>query len=211
MRIIGFILAVVLGLFMSLEVFAGDKTLYLMDQSDTSETKEVVRALDEAKEGDTITLVINSFGGNMHNIRQIIKHMNSSKATIVTQCDVYCYSAGGMVLMSGDEIIIEDESDVLIHLPRYYVYGQAMLADLNDGSSRYLIDLLVDTGWGACMSNDEVIDFLNGIDIIISGENMRKRLKNGCTKTSSKFLLDTYEIFRKKPIVDSGMIPKGVD
>lgn len=101
----------------------GDITSWPWLESDVSGynlTKDI-----EALDVDTITVGINSYGGEVSEGLAIYNALKRSKAKVVTRCDGFACSAASVVFAAGDERIMNEASLLMIHNAWGYAEGDA--------------------------------------------------------------------------------------
>lgn len=84
----------------------------------------VVNAL-AGKSADVIDVYINSYGGDMFEAIAIKNYLIRRPEKIVTHIDGIAASAGSIIAMAGEEIIMPKDSEMMIHNPWTIGYGNA--------------------------------------------------------------------------------------
>lgn len=84
-----------------------------------------LKALDDASQ---ITLRVNSPGGNVYDALAIHNMLKAHPARVTARVDGIAASAASLVVMAADEIVMPENSFLLIHEPRMFAWGVA--ADL---------------------------------------------------------------------------------
>ena len=102
------------------------------DGVDAKSFHEDLKALGEV---ETITLRVNSPGGDVMDGVTIFNLLDQHPARIVAQIDGIAASAASLIVMAADEIVMPDNSFMLIHEPRSWAMGtaqdmEAVAADL---------------------------------------------------------------------------------
>lgn len=103
------------------------------DGVDAKSFHEDLKALGEV---ETITLRVNSPGGDVMDGVTIFNLLDQHPARIVAQIDGIAASAASLIVMAADEIVMPDNSFMLIHEPRSWAMGtaqdmEAVAADLS--------------------------------------------------------------------------------
>jgi ATP-dependent Clp endopeptidase proteolytic subunit ClpP len=112
---------------------------------------------------DTITVHINSYGGEVAEGLAIHNSLKSHKAKIITVCDGFACSAASIVFMAGDERIMNNASLLMIHNVWTYAAGDA--ADLRkaaeDIEKMSAVMASVYAAAGVTISDDELSKLLD--------------------------------------------------
>lgn len=144
---------------------------------------KVKKATNKLKKGDTLVLIINSPGGYvsvLYDILEIVKDKELKLRTIVNNG----YSAAGIINCHADEFIMNEDGEIMFHMPRYDTAdGMVVISDSNkyDNVDHWYYYYMFAYDIGKCyqkglITGEEVKRFLAGEDVFISGEEMQKRL-----------------------------------
>lgn len=85
---------------------------------------ELFYTLRTAAETDLIYLHINSPGGDFNTGLQIINNMLASEAHVVTVLEARAYSMAAFIFLSGDELIVHDNCQLMFHIYSGYFSGK---------------------------------------------------------------------------------------
>lgn len=102
----------------------GDIVSYKFLDSDVT-AYDLAQAIDDLSDIDTITVGINSYGGDVGQGLAIYNALKRSPAQVVTRCDGFACSAASVVFAAGDSRIMYDSSLVMIHNAWTYAEGDA--------------------------------------------------------------------------------------
>ncbi|MGB6179722.1 MAG: head maturation protease, ClpP-related, partial [Rhodococcus sp. (in: high G+C Gram-positive bacteria)] len=83
-----------------------------------------------AIDADTITIRINSPGGDVFDGIAIMNAIKAHPATVTVYVDGLAASAASFIAMAGNDIIIRRNAEMMIHDPSGFCYGNA--ADMTD-------------------------------------------------------------------------------
>ena len=95
---------------------------------ETVSAKDFDAALKALGEVSEITLRVNSPGGNVYDALAIYNMLKAHPARVTARVDGIAASAASLVVMAADEIVMPENSFLLIHEPRMLAFGAA--ADL---------------------------------------------------------------------------------
>lgn len=101
----------------------GDITSYPWMESDVSayNLSKQIADLDV----DTITVGINSYGGEVAEGLAIYNALRNHKAKVITRCDGFACSVASVIFAAGDERIMNESSMLMIHNAWTYAEGNA--------------------------------------------------------------------------------------
>ena len=77
---------------------------------------ELFYTLRSASETDLVYIHINSSGGDFNTGLQIINNIFSSNARVVTILEARAYSMAALIFLSGDELIVHDNCQLMFHI-----------------------------------------------------------------------------------------------
>ena len=102
----------------------GDIVAYPWLDSDVT-SYDLAQAIDGLSDIDTITVGINSYGGEVGQGLAIYNALKRSPAKVTTRCDGFACSAASIVFAAGDNRIMSDASLLMIHNAWAYAEGDA--------------------------------------------------------------------------------------
>lgn len=147
---------------------------------------ELIQCLDTSTEHDTITITMNSYGGETYTAFQVIDMVNKCKAKVILHVSGICASAATIITFGGkyDELYISPISSFLFHSGGTFDWGKPM--DVIDNQTFYLerLDYVFRSVYSNILTQSEIKQILNGKELWLGGdqvtdrilENERKRL-----------------------------------
>lgn len=102
----------------------GDITSWEWLDSDMS-SYTLAQRIKGLSDVDTITVGINSYGGEVSEGLAIYNALKNSPAKVVTRCDGFACSAASVVFAAGDERLMNDASLLMIHNAWTFASGDA--------------------------------------------------------------------------------------
>lgn len=92
-----------------------DIHVYIIDEiDDISNYSPELKAINSAKEGETVYVHVNTPGGSLYAAISIVNALKRCKAKTVALCDQAC-SAGTIITLSCDEVHLTDITEFMIH------------------------------------------------------------------------------------------------
>jgi len=97
--------------------------IFIFEKISDETVVRVLQDIIEAKESesDTITVYINSTGGDVDAGYAIYEALRLSGKKIITYAVNYCYSCAVLLYLSGDERYATNHSSFLLHEPRHLI------------------------------------------------------------------------------------------
>lgn len=158
-----------IGLVLSVMADALSKEIPVNVQGEFNEemANSVIPVIQKATKDDVLVIKINSPGGQMIVLDDILEAIHTSKAKSVCIVSGLAASAAAMLLVNCDETAVTNGAVILFHLPYYKTpYGP-----LRDPivSEMALIQLNNKLNFERLIGHEKYVAFLLGYDIVISG------------------------------------------
>ena len=138
---------------------------------------DMVHKIRNANANDIIHIHLNTPGGYLSTTIQIISAMKACQAHVVTIVEGMVHSAGTSIFLHGDEMVIHDHCQFMIHNHSGGQFGKG---------HEYMAEAVATTKWFEDFARDTYIGFLseiefeqmiNGKDFWFNSAEVRKRLK----------------------------------
>ncbi len=146
---------------------------------------ELFYTLRTASETDLIYLHLNSPGGDFNTGLQIINNIAASSARVVTILEARAYSMAALIFLSGDELFVHDNCQLMFHTYSGIFAGkgneqQAEIAAVGKWFEKVMRRICT-----PFLSDDEVDRILKGADYWIDSDEISRRLsrKTAAAKT----------------------------
>ncbi|MGE9984910.1 Clp protease ClpP [Desulfovibrio sp. SGI.169] len=135
----------------------------------------IIRAIEQAREVDTVTLKINSHGGRTDSAQAVYAALMECKAKTIARI-ITAYSSGSIVAMSCDEIQTTPHCTMMIHNASGFSWGK--VGDMKAQSTflekhfRKWFDEL----YSGFLTAEEIADVLKGQEVWLREEDIKSRL-----------------------------------
>ena len=139
--------------------------------------REIIRAIEDAREADTIVLKINTPGGDTDSAHAIYVALLESRAKTIARI-LNAYSAGSMIAMSCDEVQTTPHCSMMIHGASGFQYGKISEMQAQAKFFEQHFHGFFDELYAGFLSADEITDMLKGQDFWLSEDDIKNRLKN---------------------------------
>ena len=145
-----------------------------------------LRAVEQAKEDDTICIHINCYGGDLDIAFNIIDVLNLSRAHITVSVEGPCASAASMILLAGDNWRLCPHSYVMVHSWSGWYGGKKHEVDArHDFDEKFMKQIFKDI-YKNFMTEDEIARCLAGEDFYFDPVETSQRLQNYQADTVKK-------------------------
>ena len=137
---------------------------------------ELFYTLRSAAETDLVFLHINSPGGDFNTGLQIINNMLASEAHVVTVLEARAYSMAAFIFLSGDELIVHDNCQLMFHTysSSFAGKGNEQLAEVHAlGNWFEKVATRICTPF---LSPTDIDRILKGSDLWMDSDEIRHRL-----------------------------------
>lgn len=122
-----------------------------------------------------ICLKINSYGGEVRLMYELLNEIDNAKAEIVGIANGFVMSAGGPLVLSGDKIKFSKHSLFLIHKARYH--NEAGEIVIGDEYQHKVMNNVIASYYQGLLTKSEYDRFMEGEDVFIDGKEIEHRVK----------------------------------
>lgn len=136
----------------------------------------IIRAIEQAREVDTVILKINSHGGRTDSAQAVYAALMECKAKTIARV-ITAYSSGSIVAMSCDEVQTTPHCTMMIHNASAFSWGK--IGDMKAQSTfmekhfrKWFNEL-----YSGFLTAEEIADVLKGQDIWLREEDIKERLQ----------------------------------
>lgn len=162
---------------------------------------ELIALLNFAEEGDTIQIEINNSGGNLLTALQISNAMRACKAHVITHLNVEASSAAGIIFLSGGSYVVGKYGSILVHEGTFGLAAKP--SDMRKHVEFYnkQLDRVVKDVYSEILTENEINQVLNGLELILDDVELMKRLNNRPKQKdefSAMLNTDLCELFKVK-------------
>ena len=139
--------------------------------------REIIRAIENARECDTVVLKINSHGGRTDSAQAVYAALLETKAKTVARV-ITAYSSGSIVAMSCDEIQTTPHCTMMIHNASAGAWGK--IGDMKTQTTflENYFKSWFDELYAGFMTSEEIDDVFKGQDFWLSETDIKRRLPN---------------------------------
>ena len=138
---------------------------------------ELFFTLRSASETDLIYLHLNSPGGDFNTGLQIINNMAASPARVVTIVEARAYSMAALIFLSGDELYVHDNCQLMFHTYSGVFAGKGNEQEAEVAAVGKWFGKVMQRICTPFLSDAEIARILMGGDFWIDSDEIRRRLK----------------------------------
>jgi ATP-dependent protease ClpP protease subunit len=137
---------------------------------------ELFYTLRSAAETDLVYIHLNSSGGDFNTGLQIINNVRASHARVVTILEARAYSMAALIFLSGDELVVHDNCQLMFHIYSGIFAGkgnehQAEVAAVGNWFEKVMSRLC-----SPFLSETEITSILKGADVWMDSDEIQRRL-----------------------------------
>ena len=137
---------------------------------------ELFFTLRTASETDLIYLHLNSPGGDFNTGLQIINNIAASSARVVTILEARAYSMAALIFLSGDELFVHDNCQLMFHTYSGIFAGKGNEQQAEIAAVGRWCEKVMRRTCTPSLTDDEVDRILKGADYWIDSDDISRRL-----------------------------------
>ena len=137
---------------------------------------ELFYTLRTASETDLIYLHLNSPGGDFNTGLQIINNIAASSARVVTILEARAYSMAALIFLSGDELFVHDNCQLMFHTYSGIFAGKGNEQQAEIAAVGRWFEKVMRRICTPFLTDDEVDRILKGADYWIDSDDISRRL-----------------------------------
>ncbi len=137
---------------------------------------ELFHTLRSASEHDLIYVHLNTSGGNFDTGLQIINNMQASEAHVVTVLEARAYSMGAFIFLAGDELIVHDNCQLLLHIYSGSFAGKGNEQQAQGMALSSWFEKFMKRTCEPFLSPGEIKGILKGADLWMDSDEIRRRM-----------------------------------
>lgn len=137
---------------------------------------ELFYTLRSASETDLVYIHINSSGGDFNTGLQIINNIFSSNARVVTILEARAYSMAALIFLSGDELIVHDNCQLMFHIYSGIFAGKGNEQQAEVTAVGNWFEKVMSRLCSPFLTETEIANILKGSDVWMDSDEIRRRL-----------------------------------
>lgn len=137
---------------------------------------ELFYTLRSASETDLVYIHLNSSGGDFNTGLQIINNILASNARVVTILEARAYSMAALIFLSGDELIVHDNCQLMFHIYSGIFSGKGNEQQAEATAIGNWFEKVMTRLCSPFLSDTEISNILRGSDFWMDSDEIRRRL-----------------------------------
>lgn len=155
---------------------SGDVTAYISNQIDEAFTyNELCYRLKHAPAEATVTLHLNTPGGYLHSAMMLVDAIKNAKAKTVAYLTGTVASAGTIIALSCDELIVSDHLSFMIHNYSGGISGKGHEMKAQQEFSDKNLNSAFNGFYAGFLTPEEMSNIIDGKDMWLTSEETRVR------------------------------------
>jgi len=137
---------------------------------------ELYYTLRTATDTDLIYIHLNSPGGDFNTGLQIINNIAASEAKVVTVLEARAYSMAAMIFLSGDELYVHDNCQLMLHTYSGIFSGKGNEQQAEVAAVGKWFEKVMRRICARFLSDEELDNIIKGSDFWMDSDEIRRRL-----------------------------------
>lgn len=159
---------------------------------------ELYYTLRTATDTDLIYIHLNSPGGDFNTGLQIINNIAASEAKVVTVLEARAYSMAAMIFLSGDELFVHDNCQLMLHTYSGVFSGKGNEQQAEVAAVGKWFEKVMRRICARVLSDTELDSIIKGSDFWMDSDEIRRRLSRD-ERPAGKRASSKKAPARKKP------------
>lgn len=137
----------------------------------------IVNAITDLGENDVVEFNINSSGGDLSGLVALLSAIENTEATTVAVLNGEVHSAGSMLAVSCDAVMVGSYANMLCHSVRYGVRGKAADIHAQVLHSNDYNETLMRKCYEYFLTTEETEELLKGKELWLNNEQIKERFQ----------------------------------
>jgi len=151
-----------------------------------NEYRELLSILFNANEGDTVSIFINSPGGNLNTAIAIIEGIKHSNAQVDGYIVGECHSAASIISMYCHNVMVMDNAYSLVHTASFGSSGNTNNVKSHTEFTVQMVEKLLNEAYEGFLTKDELHKVKQGVELWFNAEQIRTKMENRAKILSKK-------------------------
>lgn len=139
--------------------------------------REFISALFNSTPGDTITLYINSPGGNLDSALAIIEGLKNTEAHVTAIIIGACHSAASLISMYCHEVAVMDNAYSLVHTASFGSSGNTNNVKSHTEFTVKMVEKLLNDTYEGFLSKEELKQVKHGVELWFDAGEIQTRME----------------------------------
>lgn len=146
--------------------------------SEPENYRELITALFNANDGDTMTIYINSPGGHLDSALAIIEALKNTQCHVTGVIMGACHSAASIISMYCHEVAVMDNAYSLVHTASFGSSGNTNNVKSHTEFTVKMVEKLLNNTYEGFLNKDELNKVKQGVELWFDAEEIRIRMES---------------------------------
>ena len=138
--------------------------------------RELISILFNANDGDTMSLFINSVGGNLDTALAIIEGLKNTQAHVIAAIIGACHSAASFITMYAHEVAVLDSAYMMVHTATFGSVGMTGNVKAHTDFTVRQVEKLINETYDGFLTADEIVKVKAGVELWFSSDDIKDRI-----------------------------------
>lgn len=148
------------------------------DVEEPSNYRELVAALFNAGEGDTMSIFINSNGGHLDTALAVVEGLKATNCHVTGIIMGACHSAASIISMYCHEVAVLDSAYSMVHTASFGAAGNTSNVKSHTEFTVKMVEKLLNETYEGFLSKDELVKVKQGVELWFSADEIRTRMEH---------------------------------
>jgi ATP-dependent protease ClpP protease subunit len=138
--------------------------------------RELISLLFNANEGDSVTLFINSGGGNLDTALAIIEGLKNTQAHVIAAIIGACHSAASFISMYAHEVAVLASAYMMVHTATFGSVGMTGNVKAHTDFTVRQVEKLINETYEGFLTAVEITKVKAGVELWFSADDIKERM-----------------------------------
>jgi len=140
--------------------------------------RELVSILFNANEGDSVSIFINSPGGNLDSAIAIVEGIKNTSARVTGFIIGACHSAASIISMYCHEVLVMDNAYSLVHTASFGSSGNTNNVKSHTEFTVNMVENLLNDAYDGFLTKEELAKVKTGVELWFTADEIREKFAN---------------------------------
>ena len=155
--------------------------------------RDVLSILFSAADNDSISIIINSEGGDLDSALAIVDGLKITKAFTTAIITGACLSAASIISMYCHNVVVMENSYVMIHTASFGAHGSSGNVKAHTEFTVKRIEAILQEAYDHFLTKDEINKVKNGAELWFDSSQVKSRYLNRIKFFRKSLLIETKE------------------
>lgn len=156
------------------------------DVEEPSQYRELISALFNAGEDDTMTIFINSNGGHLDTALAIVEGLKLTNAAVTAVINGACHSAASIISMYCHSVVVLDSAYSMVHTASFGASGNTSNVKSHTEFTVKQVEKLLNDTYEGFLNKEELAKVKQGVELWFSADEIRTRMEHRAKVVQAK-------------------------